>query len=101
MRSTVTTLPIIVACVLGVVEAFGISLFGDGAHDLITFGALIIILIVKPQGHEDVPSVATVCQGIDPSVAAFIAHLTARQVDTGAGYSQRIGLVASGMRCRM
>lgn len=36
--------------VLGVVEAFGISLFGDGAHDLITFGALIIILIVKPQG---------------------------------------------------
>lgn len=35
--------------VLGVVEAFGISLFGDGTHDLITFGALIIILIIKPQ----------------------------------------------------
>lgn len=35
---------------LGVVEAFGISWLGDGAHDLITFGALLIILIVRPQG---------------------------------------------------
>ncbi|MCI1636224.1 ABC transporter permease [Bifidobacterium sp.] len=36
--------------VLGVVESIGISWLGDGAHDLITFGALLIILIVKPQG---------------------------------------------------
>lgn len=36
--------------VLGLVEAVGISWLGDGAHDLITFGALLIILIVKPQG---------------------------------------------------
>ncbi|WP_137655801.1 ABC transporter permease [Bifidobacterium moukalabense] len=36
--------------VLGVVEALGISWLGDGAHDLITFGALLIILIIRPQG---------------------------------------------------
>ncbi|KFI59805.1 ABC transporter permease [Bifidobacterium cuniculi] len=36
--------------VLGVVEAVGVFWFGDGAHDLITFGALIIILIARPQG---------------------------------------------------
>ena len=36
--------------VLGVVEALGVSWFGDGAHDLITFGTLLIILIIKPQG---------------------------------------------------
>ena len=36
--------------VLGVVESLGISWLGDGAHDLITFGALLIILIIKPQG---------------------------------------------------
>lgn len=35
---------------LGVIEAFGISWFGDGAHDLITFGALLLILILRPQG---------------------------------------------------
>ena len=36
--------------VLGLVESVGVSLIGDGAHDLITFGALLIILIVRPQG---------------------------------------------------
>ncbi|RYN13896.1 ABC transporter permease [Bifidobacterium animalis subsp. animalis] len=36
--------------VLGVVEAIGVFWFGDGAHDLITFGALIVILIIRPQG---------------------------------------------------
>lgn len=36
--------------VLGIVEAVGVFWFGDGAHDLITFGALIIILILRPQG---------------------------------------------------
>lgn len=36
--------------VLGVVEALGVFWFGDGAHDLITFGALLIILIARPQG---------------------------------------------------
>ena len=36
--------------ILGVVESFGVSWLGDGAHDLITFGALLIILILRPQG---------------------------------------------------
>lgn len=36
--------------VLGVIEALGISWLGDGAHDLITFGALLLILILRPQG---------------------------------------------------
>lgn len=36
--------------VLGLVESFGVSWFGDGAHDLITFGSLLIILILRPQG---------------------------------------------------
>lgn len=31
--------------------------------------------------HEDVPSLTESCPDIDPSVAAFIAHLTARAVD--------------------
>lgn len=35
---------------LGVVESLGVFWFGDGAHDLITFGALLIVLIVRPQG---------------------------------------------------
>lgn len=36
--------------VLGVVESVGISWLGDGAHDLITFGALLLVLIIKPRG---------------------------------------------------
>ena len=36
-----------VVCVVG---GAGISWLGDGAHDLITFGALLIILIIRPQG---------------------------------------------------
>ncbi|TCD54562.1 ABC transporter permease [Alloscardovia theropitheci] len=36
--------------VLGVVEALGVSWLGDGAHDFITFGALLLILIIRPQG---------------------------------------------------
>lgn len=39
------------------------------------------VTLVFKHVHEDVPSVATVCPGIDPSVAAFIAHLTARRVE--------------------
>ncbi|RSX51561.1 ABC transporter permease [Bifidobacterium callimiconis] len=35
---------------LGLIESVGISFLGDGAHDLITFGALLIILIIRPQG---------------------------------------------------
>lgn len=35
---------------LGIVEALGVYAFGDGAHDLITFGALIVILLVRPNG---------------------------------------------------
>ncbi|RSX54170.1 serine/threonine protein kinase [Bifidobacterium goeldii] len=39
------------------------------------------VTMVFKHVHEDVPSVATVCPGIDPRVAAFIAHLTARAVN--------------------
>ncbi|MFC0265190.1 ABC transporter permease [Alloscardovia macacae] len=35
---------------LGIIEALGVSWLGDGAHDLITFGALLLILIFRPQG---------------------------------------------------
>lgn len=35
---------------LGVVEAFGISLWGDGVRDLITFGVLILVLVLRPGG---------------------------------------------------
>ncbi|MBT1170304.1 PASTA domain-containing protein [Bifidobacterium sp. SO4] len=39
------------------------------------------VTLVFKHVHEDVPSIATVCPGIDPAVAAFISHLTARAVD--------------------
>ncbi|QOL33058.1 PASTA domain-containing protein [Bifidobacterium eulemuris] len=39
------------------------------------------VTLVFKHVHEDVPSVATVCPGVAPAVAEFIAHLTARQVD--------------------
>lgn len=39
------------------------------------------VTLVFKHVHEDVPSIATVCPDIDPSVASFIAHLTARQVE--------------------
>lgn len=35
---------------LGVVEAYGIYLFGDGYRDLITFGVLVVFLILRPGG---------------------------------------------------
>lgn len=39
------------------------------------------VTLVFKHVHEDVPSIATVCTGIDSSVAAFISHLTARAVE--------------------
>jgi serine/threonine-protein kinase len=39
------------------------------------------VTLVFKHVHEDVPSVSTVCPGIDPSVADFITHLTARSVE--------------------
>lgn len=36
--------------VLGLAEAVGVGFFGDGVHDLITFGTLLLILILKPSG---------------------------------------------------
>ncbi|WP_084614877.1 ABC transporter permease [Nakamurella lactea] len=36
--------------VLGIAEAFGISFWGDGVRDLITFGVLIIVLVLRPGG---------------------------------------------------
>lgn len=38
------------------------------------------VTLVFKHVHEDVPSVSIPCPGIDPRVAAFIAHLTAREV---------------------
>ena len=35
---------------LGIIEAFGISLWGDGVRDLITFGVLLLVLILRPGG---------------------------------------------------
>ena len=39
------------------------------------------VTLVFKHVHEDVPSIAAHCPGIDPKVAAFLAHLTARAVD--------------------
>ena len=39
------------------------------------------VTLVFKHVHEDVPSIATVCEGINANVAAFIAHLTARAVE--------------------
>lgn len=36
--------------VLGVLEAFGVSLWGDSARTLITFGVLLLVLWVRPEG---------------------------------------------------
>ncbi|RJO76650.1 ABC transporter permease [Nocardia panacis] len=36
--------------VLGLVEAYGIYLFGDGYRDLITFGVLVAFLVLRPGG---------------------------------------------------
>ncbi|MDO4913437.1 MAG: ABC transporter permease [Bifidobacteriaceae bacterium] len=36
--------------VLGVIESIGIFWFGDGVRDIITFGALLLVLIIRPQG---------------------------------------------------
>ena len=39
------------------------------------------VTLVFKHVHEDVPSVRELCPGIDPAVAAFISHLTARAID--------------------
>lgn len=39
------------------------------------------VTMVFKHVHEDVPSLETVCPGIDHSIAAFISHLTARTVE--------------------
>lgn len=39
------------------------------------------VTLVFKHVHEDVPSIADPCPGIDPRVAAFVAHLVARGVD--------------------
>ena len=36
--------------VLGVAEAFGVGLWGDSARQLITFGALLLVLWIRPEG---------------------------------------------------
>ncbi|WEV46136.1 PASTA domain-containing protein [Bifidobacterium sp. ESL0690] len=39
------------------------------------------VTMVFKHVHEDVPSLQTVCPGIDPSISSFISHLTARAVE--------------------
>ncbi|KAB7787949.1 Stk1 family PASTA domain-containing Ser/Thr kinase [Bifidobacterium cebidarum] len=39
------------------------------------------VTLVFKHVHEDVPSITTVCPGINPAVSAFISHLTARAVE--------------------
>ncbi|MBB2955366.1 serine/threonine-protein kinase [Bifidobacterium commune] len=39
------------------------------------------VTMVFKHVHEDVPSLETVCPGIDHSISAFISHLTARTVE--------------------
>ena len=39
------------------------------------------VTLVFKHVHEDVPSIATACKGINEGVAAFLAHLTARVVE--------------------
>ncbi|MBM6699486.1 PASTA domain-containing protein [Bifidobacterium pullorum subsp. saeculare] len=39
------------------------------------------VTLVFKHVHEDVPVVSSVCPGIAPAVAAFVAHLTARAVE--------------------
>lgn len=39
------------------------------------------VTLVFKHVHEDVPSVSLTCPGIDPRVAAYISHLTAREVE--------------------
>jgi branched-chain amino acid transport system permease protein len=54
---------------LGVVEAFGISLWGDGVRDLITFGVLLVVLVVRPGGLlGKVPAVAQ-----EPMTGTFLS----------------------------
>ncbi|WEV58455.1 PASTA domain-containing protein [Bifidobacterium sp. ESL0728] len=39
------------------------------------------VTMVFKHVHEDVPALETVCLGIDPSISAFVSHLTARAVE--------------------
>ncbi|MGA4508641.1 ABC transporter permease [Propionibacteriaceae bacterium G1746] len=41
---------VVAGFVLGIVEAYGVYWFGEGIRDLITFGALLVILVVRPYG---------------------------------------------------
>ena len=41
---------VVAGLLLGVVEAFGVYWFGEGVRDLLTFGALLVILVVRPHG---------------------------------------------------
>ncbi|MFB8282383.1 ABC transporter permease [Nocardia colli] len=62
---------------LGLVEAYGIYIFGDGYRDLITFGVLVAFLVLRPGGLlAKVPSIAA-----EPLTGTFLAagrHLRVR-----------------------
>lgn len=55
--------------VLGVLEAFGVFLWGDGVRDLITFGVLFLVLVIRPGGLLGrVPAIAA-----EPMTRTFLA----------------------------
>ncbi|WP_028924021.1 ABC transporter permease [Pseudonocardia acaciae] len=55
--------------VLGVLEAFGVFLWGDGVRDLITFGVLFLVLVVRPGGLLGrVPALAS-----EPMTGTFLS----------------------------
>ncbi|MFI9510812.1 ABC transporter permease [Nocardia sp. NPDC052566] len=62
---------------LGIVEAYGIYIFGDGYRDLITFGVLVGFLILRPGGLlAKLPSIAS-----EPLTGTFLGagrHLRVR-----------------------
>ena len=71
--------------VLGVVEALGISWLGDGAHDLITFGALLLILIFRPQGLLFGNSSAAAVRS-EPMTGTFLENSRAIQLPRWANW---------------
>ncbi len=54
--------------VLGIAEAFGIYFLGDGYRDLITFGLLLVFLVVRPGGLLAAPAAI----GAEPMTGTFL-----------------------------
>ena len=74
---------------LGVVEAFGVYWFGEGVRDLLTFGALLIVLIVRPNGLLGGRSAVTT----EPMTGTFFGGAQQLKIGRKTG----IGLVLVGL----